>query len=42
MHAISDQQQPQVPQPTDVQAALQGDNDKTAVGTTRSFPDYLA
>ena len=42
MHAISDQQQPQVPQQTDVQAALQGDNDKTVIGTTRSFPDYLA
>lgn len=42
LHAISDQQQPQVPQQTDVQTALQGDNDKTVIGTTRSFPDYLA
>lgn len=41
MHATSDQQQPKIPQQTDVQAALQGDNEKTAVGTTRSFPDFL-
>lgn len=41
MHATSDQQQPKIPQQTDVQAALQGDNEKTAVGTTWSFPDFL-
>ncbi len=40
MHAISDYQQPTAPQATDIQAALQDDNDTTAVTTTRSFPDY--